>query len=224
MGRISERAVPVNTLAFKIPRFAACIGVPNSLVGCGTQFYGRGMAYRIALILLPLLCATACARVVDGEVPSLAKRAYELTPEQIAALANAPLELQDGDSGERAGPAPVLPPATAERMNTALGQHQSGSAAFARELPAARSAIAAGRGAAVGSENWVVAQMALTRLDSARAPSVAALGALDALHAETVSALGINNARRIDEARAQVARDVVEQNRVVAELGAQLRY
>lgn len=177
--------------------------------------------------LLPFSAAlllSACAGQVDGEVPSLAKRPYELTPQQIAELASSPLELQAGDDGERAGPAPVLPPATAERMNAALAQHQSGSAAFARELPAARPAIAAGRGAAVGSENWVVAQMALTRLDSARAPSVAALAALDTLHAETVSALGVNNARRIDDARVQVARDVAEQNRVVADLGSQLRY
>lgn len=188
------------------------------------QFYGMGMSYRSALLLLCALPLAACAQVVDDVVPSLAKRPYELTPEQIAALATSPLELLPGDSGERDGPAPALPAGAAARMDAAMAQHQTGSTAFAREVAPTRAAIGAARGAAVGGEAWVVAQMALTRLDSARAPSVAALGALDALYAETVSALGVNNARRIAEARANVARDVVEQNRVVADLGAQLRY
>lgn len=171
-----------------------------------------------ALMLLP-----ACAGEVAGEVPSLAKRPYELSPEQVAALANTPLD-GAGDSGLRDGPAPTLPPATAAAMEAALTDHRAGQNAFARELAPTRSAIAAGRGAAVGGEAWVVAQMALTRLDSARAPSMAALGALDSLYAQTVSALGVNNARLLAEARQSVARDVMEQNRIVAELGAQLRY
>lgn len=171
-----------------------------------------------ALMLLP-----ACAGEVAGEVPSLAKRPYELTPEQVEALANAPLD-GVGDSGLRDGPVPPLPPATANAMEAALADHQRANQAFTLELPATRSAITAARGAVVGSENWVVAQMALTRLDSARAPSLAALGALDSLYAQTVSALGVHNAGRIAFERQQMAEDVEEQNKIIAELGAQLRY
>ena len=177
----------------------------------------------LILALSASLLLSACAGEVAGEVPSLAKRPYELSPEQVEALANAPID-GAGDDGLRDGPAPALPPATAQAMQAAMGDYQTGAAAFARELGPTRSAIAGGRGAAVGSENWVVAQMALTRLDSARAPSVAALGALDSLYAQTVSALGVNNARQLAEARRIVASGVFEQNREVAALGAQLRY
>ncbi len=182
------------------------------------------MTIRQTLIpLYALLLLSACAGEVAGEVPSLTKRPYELSPEQVAALANAPLD-GAGDNGLRDGPAPALPPATEAAMEAALADHRAGQSAFARDLAPARSAIAAARGATVGSENWVVAQMALTRLDSARAPSMAALGALDSLYAQTVSALGVNNARLLEDARQSVARDVFEQNREVAALGAQLRY
>lgn len=200
------------------------VSIAYSLVAQPARIYERDM--NIRTLILPISAAlllSACAGEVAGEVPSLAKRPYELSPEQVEALANAPID-GAGDDGMRDGPAPALPAATAAEMQAAIQDYQSGVAAFNRELPVTRSAIAAGRGASVGSEKWVVAQMALTRLDSARAPSVAALGALDSLYAQTVSVLGINNARQLAEARRTVAGGVFEQNREVAALGAQLRY
>ena len=177
----------------------------------------------LILALSASVLLSACAGEVAGEVPSLAKRPYELSPEQVEALANAPID-GAGDDGLRDGPAPPLPPATASAMNAAVADHQRANQAFTLELPSTRSAIAAAHGAPVGSEAWVVGQMALTRLDSARAPSIAALGALDTQYAQTVSALGVHNAGRIAFEREQMAEDVEEQNKIIAELGAQLRY
>jgi hypothetical protein len=194
------------------------------LVAQPVRIYEGDMNIRPPILALSAaLLLSACAAAVDGEVPSLAKRPYELSPEQVEALANAPID-GAGDDGLHDGPAPALPAATAQAMQAALADHRAGYSAFIRDLPPARAAVVSARGAAVGSENWVVAQMALTRLDSARAPSVAALGALDALYAQTVSALGVQNARMLADARWQVANDVDKQNRAVAELGAQLRY
>jgi hypothetical protein len=66
-----------------------------------------------------------------------------------------------------------------DRAAELLAEARQGQNAFEAALPDAR-ARAAAAGAAT-SEGWIQAQMALSRLEAARAPTVTALAQLDAL-------------------------------------------
>ena len=112
--------------------------------------------------LLLLLALAGCA--AKGSFPSLAPRAAEkLSMDEP--VREAPVAAPDNR----------LPARAAEW----LAQARQGQAAFEAALPAAR-ARAAAAGAAT-SESWIEAQMALSRLEAARAPTVTALAQLDAL-------------------------------------------
>ena len=118
-----------------------------------------------------LLAAPAFALLVScaaqGSFPSLAPRPIERalaeetlrTPsETIAADADAKL---------------------VEQVAGFVAEARGGQSAFAAALPGARASAAASGDA--GSENWIEAQQAISRLESARAPTVAALAELDRL-------------------------------------------
>ena len=114
-------------------------------------------------LLALLLLAGGCAQ--RGSFPSLAPRAAEM------ADAGAPA----------AAPAPEAPddPALARRLAELLGRAREGQTAFAAAMGRASPAVARGGGA--GSESWVVAQQAISRIEEARAPTVEALADLDAV-------------------------------------------
>ncbi len=152
----------------------------------------------------------------SGAFPSLQPRAYEVDPDKVA---------------ERPSDQPV--PSTTP-MNTALSyeqrqtveaaqdRHRSADAAFRGALPGVRSAVAAAAGSAPGGEAWVVAQQALSRLESARTPSVEALANLDSLLTERLTqeqqgAAG-GGVQDITTARAVVEAAVTEQSAILSEL------
>jgi hypothetical protein len=123
-------------------------------------------SYCFALAVLTL---AGCATVDTGDYPSLARRSIELRVNAAA------------PSVEQ----PALPePATAD-FATALagldGDATRGETAFRAALGAAEQAVAGARGSARESEAWVVAQIAISRLDAARAPSTLALAEVDRL-------------------------------------------
>ena len=128
----------------------------------------------MAVRLLPLIALVApvlsgCATVDNADYPSLARRSIELRANPAAPSV----------------PVPALPePATAD-LATALsglgGDADRGDAAFRGALGAAEQAVAAARGSATESEAWVLAQVAISRLDAARAPSTLALAEIDQL-------------------------------------------
>jgi hypothetical protein len=63
-----------------------------------------------------------------------------------------------------------------------LASARKGNADFQAELPAARASVA--RAGAAGSDDWVEAQQAVSRLEGARAETAAAVTQLDALSIE----------------------------------------
>ena len=113
----------------------------------------------------PLLLA-ACAP--QGDFPSLAPRAIETAPDEPAEQPSPP-------------PAPA-DPVLAARVEELLAEAEAGQRDFAGAAPAAETAVA--RAGASGSESWVAAQQAVSRLQAARGGTVEALAALDRLAVE----------------------------------------
>lgn len=114
---------------------------------------------------LSLPALGGCA-VSTANYPSLAPRPIENL--SLAEPAAAPLPPQVADPAAIARFAPTI-----ERARSADGD-------FRHVLAEERAALAAGHGAAVGSEPWAAAQVALTRIESAREPVIKALADLDA--------------------------------------------
>lgn len=149
--------------------------------------------------LLPSLALflTGCAGTLTG-YPSLAKRPIENVPMGETAAAPAPVEAD---------------PALLAEVSRLSGQAQGGSAAFDKAWPAADRAARAAAGAAVSSEAWVTAQLAVSTLEAARNDSVSALASLDTLYVERSNAVSEGKARggteQIDAAR-KVALAIVD--------------
>ena len=174
----------------------------------------------LACLALPFLLA-GCLQGSDN-FPSLAPRAYEVTQAQVA----------DRPQGEALPPPPtaeVSPLSYEQRQaaDTALATHERAEAAFRAALPTVRSNVSAASGGAPGTEGWVVAQQALSRLDIARSGSVSALADIDAVLAarlaqEQDGAAG-NGAAALNETRQRIAAAVADQSAIIAGLAARLR-
>ena len=122
------------------------------------------------LSFAPLILLTACA-ADEGMFPSLERRPYE-SKDPIAAPEAPP-------------PAPVsLPPGLATRVDALNVRHRTAEAAFAKDLPSIQSVASKAAGSAPGSESWVNAHLELSRLDKARADSVAVVREFDSLISE----------------------------------------
>ena len=106
---------------------------------------------------------TGC--VSDRDFPSLALRDVELDRSTEAAP-RPPVEIPSD-------------PALRRQIVALAAQARTGDVAFERAYGPAASAMAAAGGE--GSESWVEAQQALSRLEAARAETMRALGDLDAL-------------------------------------------
>lgn len=135
-------------------------------------------------LALPLGLLAGCAGNM-GRYPSLAPRPVEKAMQMPA------------PAGAASAPVTATPayPAQIEAILTAA---RDGDAAFQARLAEQRPAIDAGRSAAPGSENWVVAQEAYSAVDSARGGTGTALADLDRLHQEAVAS-GDNGRQAIVE-------------------------
>jgi hypothetical protein len=121
-------------------------------------------------LLLPLallaIAPTLGGCAVDGRYPSLSPRPIEDI--SLAEPTPPPVPKGTPESQAAARYAPVVEKARAADVD------------FNHALEAARPALTAGRGAAQGSDGWLAAQAALTRVEAARDPVTAALADLDA--------------------------------------------
>jgi hypothetical protein len=105
----------------------------------------------------------------DGEFPSLAKRPYE-TDNPVAEPTAEPEQLST-----------KLPTELSASVDAMMARHQKAESAFRAALGRTRQVAQSAAGAATGSESWAVAQVELSRLDTLRGDSVAALSDLDEL-------------------------------------------
>ena len=111
--------------------------------------------------LAAALLLAGCA--ADGDFPSLAPREAE----RLYAAGD-PLQTTP-EAPERAG--------LSARVAGFLAAAAEGEAAFARALAAAQPLAA--RAGSAGSESWIAAQQAISRVEAARAATTRALGDLD---------------------------------------------
>jgi hypothetical protein len=166
--------------------------------------FSRRFIPSIALLL------TGCASA-QGSYPSLAKR-----PIESATMAE-PV----------APPAPTAPDAElvagVERLRA---QVQAGSASFDKAYASADRATTAASAAAVSSDAWVAAQVAVSALEAARNDSVSALASLDTLYVERQNAIADGRAagglEQVDAARAAALAVVDDQNDRIDALKARL--
>ena len=167
---------------------------------------------RIA-ILFPLALLAACASTGATRYPSLATRPGERvsgTAEPVAA--------------------PVPPPATAatgSRIARLRAQAQAAHVRFGERRASAASLSSAAKGAAVGSEAWSVAQVALASLEAARSEAMIALADLDSLYVaakiEAVPTDGSGDVDAIGAARNDVIGLIGEEDTTLANLRGRLR-
>jgi hypothetical protein len=124
------------------------------------------MTRTLPLPLAAALLLAGCAS--DGAFPSLGIR----DAERVYAAGD-PLQTTP-EAPDRAG--------LAGRIAAFLAAANEGEAAFARALAAARPLAV--RSGAPGSEGWLAAQQAISRVEAARAATTRALGDLDQFSAE----------------------------------------
>lgn len=124
---------------------------------------------------------------------------------------------------------PALPPANTDlvtRLDGLVAAAQETDAQFREQQGSAERAVAGAAGAAVTSDSWATAQIALAALESRRGATVAPLAELDTLYAEARDAAPLElspSAEAIERARAQVSDIVARQDSVIAGLAARLR-
>jgi hypothetical protein len=135
----------------------------------------------------------------------------------------APRAVEQQATNEAEAPAPALPrdPALEAEVDVFVAQTAKGDADFASAAEKACTAVARGADAPAGSEAWLSAQQALSALESARAPVLAAAAALDRLTIERGTAEGSPvDLSRLVEAQAQVSGIEAAEQARVAELSA----
>jgi len=158
-------------------------------------------------VLLLLLAATAgCAP--EGTFPSLAMR-----PEERLVTVGEP---------RRPRVDPASDAALRGRAGVLLAQGRSGMRSFeASEAEAERVARGAG---ATGSESWISAQLQLSRLEAARAETMAALAELDRLSAGRADqATNSADFAFIEEAKAELERLAADQQARLNRIRSRIR-
>jgi hypothetical protein len=160
---------------------------------------------KFAPCYLALLALTGGCASQSGEYPSLAIREAELAAGM--AVPEVPL-------------APAPPRAALDRLGPLLTEARAAHSAFNQAAQGARARVNAAAGAASGSENWSVAQVALGDLRSRRSTAMFALADLDLLFNNAASA-GESTAD-IAPVRAEVAQMLSEEDRLLDSLIGQL--
>ena len=149
------------------------------------------------LRLMPLILLASCGSI-DGQFPSLERRAYE-NVDTITAPITPPA-------------APVsLPVELRAQVDALLARHHIAHATYLERLDAVRAVAARAAGSAPGSDAWVNAHVVLSRLDKIRDDSVAAVRAFDSLIADA-NAGDSGLAALLTDAQKPVVDDVAAQN------------
>ncbi len=152
------------------------------------------------------LALAGCGAQVPA--PSLAPRAVE--HQSIEMPLTSPVE-----------PDTPADPALAARIATILAAAEAGDAAFAAQRARTEAAVAHGRGAAQGSEEWVAAEEALSALDTLRGAVRDAAAEAEVLRDDPASAATGNRAA-IDRAAARLTGMEEAEGAALAALTARL--
>lgn len=161
------------------------------------------MRHTYHILLLGAAAASLAACASDaGKYPSLARR---------------PAERVSGTFVPPPPPAAQPPaPEVLGKLDGMVARARSADARFRDHLSGARGLIRAGSGAAVASESWAAATIALSDLESSRSEAMIALADLDALYAQ--ERIAGSDTTAIEFARGQVLAIVAEQDAALADL------
>lgn len=170
-----------------------------------THFPARSMSLALGCALV-----SGCASVDTSEYPSLARRPIERQAGVVAPVPAAP------------APPAMVSATLADAIRGLARDADSGETAFRAAIVPARAAIAGGQGAAAGSEGWAQAQMALSRIDAARAPTTFALAELDRLALQAADTGDSAGMAALSAEQARVAALAAEQARVLDALSISL--
>lgn len=154
----------------------------------------------LTFVVVPLL--SGCGS--NAGYPSLARRPAERITGSAAVVAPAP--------------APVVQPdlATQSRLARLREMASTAHARFNAQVPAASRLVTAAVGAAVASESWSVASVALATLESRRSDAMIALADLDSLYTRDRVEGGDGTA--IAAVREQVTAWVADEDTTLAQL------
>ena len=175
---------------------------------------------RTASATLAILAIALSACAGGGSYPSLARRPAE------RAYGTAQPVPAPGPAQE---PAPVAMAPSGDvisQLESLRTQAAAANTRFQTRESVARRAVAAAHGAAVASESWSVAQVALAQLESARSDAMIALADLDSLliAARRADASAPSpDLPAVEETRVQVSNWIAAQDEVLAALYSQLR-
>ena len=167
------------------------------------------LATRFVTLALGAALLAGCASDA-GDYPSLARRPVERISGTAPVVAPEPVP----------NPPPPLSPELAARLAQLGNQVVAAHARFTETEPRARRLTAAAGGAAVASESWAVATVALAQLESARSEAMIALADLDALYA--AARIAGDEAVLIGETRTRVLAVIASEDAVLAELRGKL--
>ncbi|MEZ5680041.1 MAG: hypothetical protein R3E14_01970 [Erythrobacter sp.] len=107
------------------------------------------------------------------------------------------------------------------RLAALVGQASEAHGQFKAAQPEAERIVAAAGDAAIGSDSWAAAQVALADLDSARSIAAIALGDLDII--QGAAEVQAEDTSAIDAAREQVVTLISEEDAVLVRLRARIR-
>ena len=162
-------------------------------------------------IRLPLALAAACGLLAGcagtaRDYPSLSIRDAERVSGSF---------VPDAGTAGQTAPAPA-PAGLDARLAQLLADARTAHGDFLTAAPQAERTVTAGAGAAIASDNWAAAQVALADLDSARSRAAISLGDLDLLYADAT--LAWQERAAITQVRDQVIALVAEEDAILARL------
>ncbi len=157
-----------------------------------------------AIIASSLALALAACASDTANYPSLARR-----PVEKASTSQTPTP------APTAAPTPASPQEAA-RLAGMVAQARAAHQRFVAKQQRAGQTVAAGSGAAPGSESWAVASIALAELESERSAAMVALADLDQLYAAARIEGGDTSA--ITAARDEVSGMIGDEDVVLADL------
>lgn len=172
------------------------------------------MTYRkLSLAACPVLLLAGCATPADSDYPSLAIRDIERAEGQFDV---GPPQRIDVPVVETPLSGPL-----SDQLTMLVDRATEAHRAFTSTLPTAERRVAAASGAAIGSDSWAAAQVALADLDSSRSLASVPLGDLDILYA--AASVQAEETAAIEAARAQVIALVAEEDAALERLRARVR-
>lgn len=170
----------------------------------------RGMIRLSAAIALTVSALSLAACASDAaEYPSLARRPVERVTGEAPVVTPTPIATTPAD------------PALAGTLDSLVAQARAADRRFAERESRARSLVGAAGGAAVASEAWSVATIALADLESARSDAMIAMAQLDTLLAS--AKIETQETAAISAAHDTVGAIIARQDSIIANLHSRLR-